>query len=608
MKHLLPAVVARRGHTAAYLLLFVPMLIRLVALGRPGPRPDLGTHLLLIAWELPVLVALAGVFEYSRRLSSQGWRLAVRLAAELGWAALMADALVFHLFGGRLAIPDVIRYGRAFGEIAAYLGGPLIAGLVVAAGFLLLINIRGGVPRPTVAQESVGAGWRRRRPVPHAFLLVIALAGALIGSTAAPPDGDLYAWKYQNWLSLNTQNSLYRSYSPAFLDSVRSTLPPRPDCGMVVDPGNAPDLLVVLLESFSSGFTPMYGGRRSAYPEFERISRDGLRFTRFLANGFTTEHGLIGILGGRLPVFPAEAKPFSLTGNTSFSGHYGLAASLPACAGSLGYHTEFLTSGDLSFTNKGAWLKSMGFARVEGHNAPHYDGLPRRRMFSAVSDSALYARAADRMRELRERGQPFMLVLEGVESHGPYSGDDGMIAAMRSADGSLGWLYDQLVASGFLESGLALLVSDHRVQVAVTEDEWASFGNEAPARVPALVLGKGIVAGVDEAPRHHLDVLPTLLRYMGASIEPAPLAVPLTEPPGTRCIPWLHHGRRDEISAICADEYVRIRLEAERTRVVEGPSTEWSDELISEIHRARIDGSAPARQANRYRGLEAGSP
>jgi lipoteichoic acid synthase len=177
--------------------------------------------------------------------------------------------------------------------------------------------------------------------------------------------------------------------------------------------------LIVLLESFSSGHTTMYGGQGSKYPELERISHDGLRFTRFLANGFTTEHGLTAILGGRLPVFPAGVRRASLTGNTAFAGHYGLDASLPACAGSLGYHTEFLTSGDLSFTNKGNWLRSIGFARVEGHDAPHYHGLPRRRMFNAVSDSALYARALDRLEELRERGQPLLLVLEGVESHGP---------------------------------------------------------------------------------------------------------------------------------------------------------------------------------------------
>jgi hypothetical protein len=57
---------------------------------------------------------------------------------------------------------------------------------------------------------------------------------------------------------------------------------------------------------------------------------------------------MIAMLGGRMPVFPAEVAPFSLTGNTAFAGHDGLSASLPACADSLGYHTEFLTAADLS--------------------------------------------------------------------------------------------------------------------------------------------------------------------------------------------------------------------------------------------------------------------
>jgi lipoteichoic acid synthase len=598
---------ARAGRAAVYLVLIAPMLIRLVALERSATNTELAAHLHLIGWELPMVVALCCIYEFSRRLESPIVRLPIRLAAGFAWSALMADALIFYVFGMRLALPDIIRYGAGMGEIAAYLGTPLVAATALGAAFLVLINVRSSVANQTSEAHNDNA-WAGRRPVPRAFLLVAALMAVLIGSTGAPrDDGDLYAWRTQNWVSLNTQNSLYRSYHPAFLDSVRSALPGL-TCGVEVRSNAiAPNILIVLLESFSSGLTPMYGGRRAAYPQLERISREGLRFTRFLANGFTTEHGLIAILGGRMPVFPTQVRPFSLTGNTAFAGHYGLTTSLPACADFLGYHTEFLTAGDLSFTNKGTWLQSIGFARVEGHDTPLYDGLPRG-IFHSVSDSALYARAMKRLGELQAGTQPFLLVLEGVGSHGPYGGNEGMIAAMRSADESLGWLYDELFGSGFLKSGLALFVSDHRVLTAVTADERVSFGSEAPARVPAVLLGHGIGTGVDETARHQLDVMPTVLGYMGARNEPATLAAPLTDTPGTRCIPWLHHGRRDEISASCDGGYVRIRLDAERTRVVEGASTQWTDELISALHAARIDGSGPARQAKGYREDPAGAP
>jgi lipoteichoic acid synthase len=608
-----PALAAAAGQATVYLLLATPLIIRLDALGRYGGVYDVSAYLQLIVWELPILVCLGVLHEYGRRLRSAFVRMPVRLLAIGLWAVMLVDATIFRLFGLRLAFPDVIRYGTSLGEVAAFVDVRIIAAGAVAVGLLLVIGIGGRADRGEdrvrtriQGSRNPARSWRRLRLSRRAVFPVVALAGLLMGSTLTPKDdGDLYGGHLQNWLSLNTQNSLYRSYTPAFLDSLRSELPLSAGCEAVEPSAMRPDVLIVLLESFSSGFSPMYGGSQDAHPELERISLDGLRFTRFLANGFTTEHGLIAILGGRLPVFPAEVAPFSLTGNTAFAGHYGLTASLPACADSLGYHTEFLTAGDLSFTNKGNWLRSIGFARVEGHDAPYYDGLPRH-VFQSVSDSALYARVLNRLDELRAEADPFLLVVEGVESHGPYRGADGMLAALRSADASLGRFYDQLAASGFLETGLVLFVSDHRVQRALTGEERASFGHEAAARVPAVLLGRGVIPGADSLPRHQLDVLPTLVPHMGGRTGAPDLAAAITGHAGPRCIPWLHGGRRDEIGALCDGEYVRIRLDAERTRVVQGIPTDESDQLIAAIHRARVDGADPDRQSTPHDYGEAG--
>jgi lipoteichoic acid synthase len=602
-----PAHAAAAGQAIVYLSLATPLLIRLNAIGRYGGVDGVSAYLQLIGWELPILLFLGALHEYGRRLRSGFARVPVRLLVIGLWAVLLLDALIFRLFGLRLAFPDVIRYGTSLGEIVAFVDVRIIAAAAFAVGLLLVIgNGRPGDRGEDRARTRVqgsqdpARGWRRPRLSRRAVFPVVALVGLLMGSMLTPrDDGDLYGWRLQNWLSLNTQNSLYRSYTPPFLDSIRAELPLSAACDAVELSATRPDVLIVLLESFSSGFSPMYGGSQDAHPELERISLEGLRFTRFLANGFTTEHGLIAILGGRMPLFPAEVAPFSLTGNTAFAGHYGLTTSLPACADSLGYHTEFLTAGDLSFTNKGNWLRSIGFARVEGHDAPYYDGLPRH-VFQAVSDSALYARVLHRFDELRAGSDPFLLVVEGVESHGPYRGTDGMLAALRSADASLGRLYDQLVESGFLETGLVLLVSDHRVQRALTAEERASFGHEAAVRVPAVLLGRGVIPGADSLPRHQLDVLPTLLPHMGGRTGALDLANAMTAHAGPRCIPWLHGGRRDEIGALCDGEYLRIRLDAERTRVVQGIPTDESDYLIAAIHRARVDGADPERQSGSH--------
>ncbi len=588
------------GRLAVFLILCVPLLVRLHAL---TGRASLGAHLMMVAWEAPILVFLVALNEYSNRLHSLLVRIPVRVAAALAWLVLLADAIVFHLFDLRLAIPDVIRYGGRFRDATAFVDIRAMIVVVLCAGVLLGsrrtssgVTVRKPRQGKSLEQlDQLAARPRRPRDLRGLWLLGGVLA-LVLGSRLVPrDDGDLYGWRVQNLLSLSTQSSLFRSYPPTFLDSVQSELALYGGCGGGAPLQGAPNVLLVFLESFSSHFSPTYGGSEAVLPEFDRISQRGLRFTRFLANGFTTEHGLIAVLGGRLPVFPAEVAVFSLTGNTAFAGHYGLTSSLPACADSLGYYSEFLTAGDLSFTNKGEWLRSVGFDRVEGHDAPSYRGLPRG-AFGSVSDSALYVRVMDRLETLRADSIPFLMVVEGVESHGPYPrGTDGMIASLRSADVSLGRFFDQLERSSFLDEGLVLLVSDHRVQRSLTSAERKSFGGEAASRVPALLLGNGVTAGEDSLPRHQLDVRPTLLRRMGGRVAPTSMATPMTDPPGVRCIPWLHGGRRDEMLALCDTEYIRIRLDAERTRVVEGTPSRESDDLIKAIHRTRIDGAEGLR-------------
>jgi lipoteichoic acid synthase len=586
------AATAMAVRAAMYLLLAAPLIIRLNALRVSVVADGAGSYLRLIAWELPVLLCLVALVEWHRRLTAVPARLLVLVAAIGLWTALLADALVFQIFGLRLTLPDVVRYGTRLGDIVAFLdlrvvvaaamaGGVLLAARVIARG-----RIRGHAP--------ADAGGRVRSRV---ALPAIALATFLGASTLTPrDDGDLYGWVYQNLVSLNTRNSLFAPYSQTFADSVRSAGGSDAACPTAGDAGPGPDVMVVLLESFSSGFSPMYGGSRDHLPELERISRDGLRFTRFLANGFTTEHGLISILGAALPVFPAGVDARSLAGYMAFAGFYGPGRSLPACAAAAGYHTEFLTSGDLSFTDKGRWLRSIGFARVEGHDSPRYDGLPRG-MFEAVSDSVLYDRVIDRAAELRSGDQPFLLVVEGVDSHGPYRRDGGLPGILEAADASLGLFYDRLQASGFLEDGVLALVSDHRAQVSLSADERDSFGHEAAARVPAALVGRGVAPGEDTLPRHQIDILPTILHVATGRAEASSLGASMLLEPLPRCIPWLHGGRRDEVVALCPDGVVRIRLDGQNTRIIDGHPSPESDELMGAIHRARIAGADPARQS-----------
>lgn len=597
-----------------YLLLSLPFLIRLNALRGSIIPEDPGSYLRLLAWEFPLLVSLFALMEWRRRLLSRVGRFVALVTTAVLWTLLLADAVVFEIFGLRLTFPEVVRYGTSVREVLAFAGLPLLL-----VGGVVLILVLSSLRRWRAAETDGGAatpggrGIQARHPgngpsLAFPFISVVAFIAA--ASMVPQDDSDLYSWAYQNWVSLNTQNDLFTPYSEEFADSIRSIDNLDPPCPhpnhAAGDSGGKTDIVMVLLESFSSGFSPLYGGAESHLPELERISREGLYFTRFLANGFTTEHGLIATLGSMLPVFPADVDARSLAGYVAFSGFYGPRSSVAACVNRLGYHTEFLTSGNLSFTDKGGWLRSLGFVSVEGHEGAHYEGLARG-LFDAVSDSVLYDRALHRVEELRDGGKPFFLVVEGVDSHGPYRGGEGLDRALEAADADLGQFYDGLEAMGFLDSGLLVLVSDHRPQVPLTTKERDALGPEAAARVPAVLVGRGIPPREDTFPRHQLDVLPTIVHYLtgerpgGSSHHRASML----EPPPPRCLPWLNAGRRDEVLALCPEGFTRVRLNGEETRVLETVPSSHTESLIAAIHRARIAGverGRPERGSREERG------
>ncbi len=149
-------------------------------------------------------------------------------------------------------------------------------------------------------------------------------------------------------------------------------------------------MVMVVLEGFSMYHSRFFSGLADFTPNLDRIAANHTAFTRFWANGFTTENGLIALLGGQVPTPGPDQIVFG--GGFAFDGFSDLPHSLPRQFGSHGYQSAFLTAGDLSFSGKGAWLDELGFDELIGHDDPFFDGWPRLH-FNAAPDSALYLRA-----------------------------------------------------------------------------------------------------------------------------------------------------------------------------------------------------------------------
>lgn len=117
-----------------------------------------------------------------------------------------------------------------------------------------------------------------------------------------------------------------------------------------------PNLLIVLLEGFGGTMVESLGGVKDASPNIDRLSKEGVWFTRCYANSYRTDRGTVCALSGyqsfpNLSVMKIPAK----------------SRTLPTIAQQLvkeGYHTDFLYGGDINFTNMKSYLLQGGYQRL----------------------------------------------------------------------------------------------------------------------------------------------------------------------------------------------------------------------------------------------------
>ncbi len=98
------------------------------------------------------------------------------------------------------------------------------------------------------------------------------------------------------------------------------------------------NIIVLLLESWSSWQSKLFGGNEDWTPQLDKIARENHYFTRFYANGYMTSGGEISVISGALPL-PAENK-FS----PGFSDFEEENLDIPGIARQANYESAFITT------------------------------------------------------------------------------------------------------------------------------------------------------------------------------------------------------------------------------------------------------------------------
>lgn len=297
-------------------------------------------------------------------------------------------------------------------------------------------------------------------------------------------------------------------------DSLSGSLCPscrRPVDSLLLPDNRRPDVLFVILESFSAHLMEGLGGGSGVAVCLDSLAAEGVLFTNFYANSVRTDKGVVSILSG----YPAQPT-------TSIMKYPHKSQSLPSISRSLcrvGYEAHYYYGGDVNFTNMQSYLRSAGFSSVVSDvDFP----LAQRLSKWGAHDEVVFRRLLDDLTaEAETRAdtvrRPRLMVLQTSSSHEPFEVPyrrlaDDRLNAFAYTDSCLGDFVRRFRRLPQWAHTLVVLVPDH---LGAYPEHIGNFSVER-YRIPLVLTG-----GAVRSPRRvevygsQQDIAATLLSQLG---------------------------------------------------------------------------------------------
>ena len=269
-----------------------------------------------------------------------------------------------------------------------------------------------------------------------------------------------------------------------------------------------PNLIFIILESWSADNIESLGGLEGITPNFKKLEEDGLLFTDFYSNGWTSDQGISSIFSS-FPVFPYVA----IINQSDKSRR------LPSLNKSLdNYVSSFFFGGQLTYGNIKGYLFANNFDILKDEN--DYSHLPDGRL--GVHDEYMFEEFRN---EISIFSQPFLSTLFTISSHSPYdfpgehtlsfnSKEDAYVNSVAYTDKCLGDFIRSVKDEEWYSNTLFVVLADHSHN---SPRGWRIAQKER-FKIPMLWFGEALkeeYRGQTHDKRgSHIDITPTLLSQM----------------------------------------------------------------------------------------------
>ena len=268
-----------------------------------------------------------------------------------------------------------------------------------------------------------------------------------------------------------------------------------------------PNVLLILMEGFGGAFVEPLGGLPDVAPNLNRLSEEGVFFTRCYANSFRTDRGTVSALSGYLGLPTVSVMKVPTKSRT-----------LPAISEELlkaGYHTDFLYGGDINFTNMKSYLLSKGYQRLTADT--DFSLSERTSNVWGVNDDITCAWLLEELKRRPAAEGPWFTTYLTLSSHEPFEVpyqrlEEKIPNAFAYTDDCLGKLIDGLKQTDVWENLLVVLIPDHGFCYPQgTTDRGGEFSH-----IPMLWLGGAVKQPMKiDCIMNQTDMAATLLAQLG---------------------------------------------------------------------------------------------
>lgn len=241
-------------------------------------------------------------------------------------------------------------------------------------------------------------------------------------------------------------------------------------------------------------------------PYFDKIQANGITFTNFIANGSTSDSSHISTLMWIIPLSGIWIQ------ETPYTWYKSRDLPLAEFLNQQWYKTTFISAATLEFLKQRDFIKNVWFQTIiweeEFKDKKKYT-------FDAAPDEDLYSRT---IQEVKNQTGKFFIWLQTISFHIPHNTPYWKTeeSALSYSDNSLYYFYNQLKEIWYFDSGILIIVWDHRKPLPAEQWEENLMWNFRYWKVVATIIWSGITPWTyNNNIIQHTDIYNSIKRLVG---------------------------------------------------------------------------------------------